>query len=171
MSNGSLTDNPKPLLKAIIFIFIVFCIALQAHAGVIRLACGGVALPYLCSLPNDPSLYPFLNYSMYRSAKPQGVIVPKFLVIATYPDGTEQQLTAEDFGLSDYWFSKGIIHSLDDKENAKTLGYIEAYNRSGKRPIASLRLDVIPLALERKGVVKGETYTLHQVFANEGKAN
>jgi hypothetical protein len=170
MSNDSLINNSKILPKAIICAVIVTCIALQTYAGIIKLACSGVELPYICNIPEDPSLYPFLNYPMYRSAKPEGVIVPKFAVIATYPNGTEKQLTAEDFALSDYWFTRGIIYSLDKKDDAKTQEFIRDYEQSGKPPFTSLRLDVTPLAIERKGVIEGEPYTVNQVFANTGEA-
>jgi hypothetical protein len=170
MSQELLTNRSKILPKAIIFFFILACTALQTYAGIIKLACSGVALPYVCSIPEDPSLYPFLNYPMYRSAKPEGVTVPKFALIATYANGTEKQLTAKDFDLSDYWFNKGIIFSLSKKENSKVYEFIEAYERSGNQPFDSLRLDVTPLAIERQGVVQGKPHTVNQIFTNTGEA-
>jgi hypothetical protein len=170
MIDAPFKRNSKPLLKSIILIIITSCIALQTYAGIVKLACSGVELLYVCNIPEDPSLYPFLNYPMYRSAKPEGVIVPKFALIATYANGTEKQLTAKDFNLSDYWFNKGIIHSLNEKENSKVYEFIEAYERSGNQPFASLRLDVTPLAIERKGVIQGEAYTVNQVSTNASRA-
>ncbi len=130
MTDARLQNNSKMMAKAIILAVIVAVISLQTYAGIVRMACTGVEIPLICNVPEDPSLYPFLNYPMYSNAKPEGVTVPKFSLIAVYQDGTEKQLTAEDFGLPIYWFNTGIIHAMNEKETAKINQFIETYQQT-----------------------------------------
>lgn len=154
--NKALFRNNRIAIAKIGASFIVLVtISIQAYSAILRIACDFATVPLLCALPDEPRLYPFLDYPMYSVARKEGISVKRYKLIAIFDDGTEKQLSAEDFELSKYWFTVGVLAAFRDNNHSKIHQYMEAYERTGNRPFVALRFDNDPLLITREGVQEG----------------
>lgn len=155
LTKALLRNNRKTLTKLGVSFIILTTISIQVYSAILRIACDFAAIPLLCALPDEPRLYPFLDYPMYSVARKEGVSVNQYKLIAIFDDGAEKQLGAEDFQLSKYWFTVGVLAAFRNNNHQKIKQYVEAYERTGNRPFVALRFDNQPLAISREGVLEG----------------
>lgn len=163
MGKGSLGNNRIAIAKVSASLIILVAISLQAYSAILRIACDFATIPLLCTLPDEPRLYPFLDYPMYSVARKEGISVNQYKLIAIFEDKTEKQLSAEDFELSKYWFTVGVLAAFRDNNHSKIRQYVEAYERTENRPFVALRFDNIPLVITREGVREG-TYKIGEII-------
>ncbi|MGB7085868.1 MAG: hypothetical protein WBD47_09965 [Phormidesmis sp.] len=121
------------------------------------MVCTAATIPVFCALPEDPDLYPFLNYPMYDNVQAEGVEVSQFVLVAVFADGTEKALSAEDFEVSSYWFNGSIMNAFQKEDDAKIRQYVAAYQNAGSKPFVALRLDDQPLKITEDGVLPQPT--------------
>jgi hypothetical protein len=141
---------------------IISILSLQAFTAVFHRVCSR-PIPILCNLPKEPGLYPFLNYPMYNKAHPEGVSVSQFTLTAIFADGTQKQLTEEDFALSLYQFNTGLLKSLQNDDRPKIQQYIKAYNQSNSQPFVTLQLESTPLTITQEGVIEGTNKVINRI--------
>ena len=159
----------KANVKAVVSLAILLVVSIQIYTSIVRVAYSGSAIPFVSELPEDPGLYPFVNYPMYRGVQPEGISVPRHTLIATFEDGTEQQLKAGDFGLSSYWFNTGVVQAFIDKDDLQIAQYVDAYQKVGGKPFVALRLDNSPLTITRGGVVEEKPALVKSVLTDVEK--
>ncbi|MGC1308970.1 MAG: hypothetical protein WA885_17220 [Phormidesmis sp.] len=170
-SQNTTQNIAKMTAKAAISSVVLAAIFAQAYTGIIRLACGGSDIPYVCGLPEDPGLYPFLNYPMYRETRAEGTSVSQYTLVATFKDGSEKLLNAEDFDLSSYWFNSGVVKAFREKEDSKIAEYVETYNKAGNQPFVSIRLDDSPLTITREAVIESAPSVVKSFSINASEEN
>lgn len=166
MSSRLTQGGANATAKAVLSLAILVVVALQVYTSIVRAAYSGSAILWVRNLPEDPGLYPFLNYPMYRGIYQEDVSVPRHTLVAAFEDGTEQLLKAEDFGLSSYWFNTGVVQAFVDQDDLKIAQYVGTYQSAGGRPFISLRLDDSPLIITREAVVETKPILVKSVLAN-----
>ena len=151
---SKLTLKKTVVAKGLISLVIVAIASMQAYTAVLRLACSKVSVPLVCDLPAEPGLYPFLDYPMYDGIEQEGVSVPNYRLIAIFADGTEQQLSPEDFGLSSYWFNTRLLPAFEKRQADQIKAYVAAYRASGSQPFEAVRFEDTSLIITREGIVR-----------------
>lgn len=99
---------------------------------------------------SPPMFWPFVNYPMYAPPRFEGDTIRMYTVIATFSDGSEQRITAEDLGIGGWHFGRfiGLIR-VGDKEKVKE--FLESYRSGHGQSLDSLRLELLPLVLYEDG--------------------
>jgi hypothetical protein len=151
--------NGSRLTKFCISSVIMTTLFLQFHAGLFRMACKVLDIPLLCRLPQDPGLYPFLNYPMYSSAKEEGVSVGKNKLIAVLEDSSEEELTAEELGISAYRFARDLLPAIKEDDRSTVIQYIDMYAPSHSQRIQSLRWEKNFVSITPQGLTSGQPET------------
>lgn len=150
-------------LAASSIIFAVFF--LETYTAILHRACNPSKLAF-CNMTKDPGLYPFLNYAMYKEAHLEGDFVNRYTLIATFENGTEKPLEADDFALPLYEFNTGAIIAISQNDQPKIQQYIKSYRQAGSPPFKTLRLDNHPLLITSKGVIEGSPAVINNISAN-----
>lgn len=165
MKSTAQKTNPGTVTRVAASLAILSILSLQAFTAIFYRACS-LPIPFLCRLSKEPDLYPFLNYAMYSDIHSEGVSVNQHTLIATFKDGTEKQLGAEDFALSLYQFNTGIVVAIQNDDRIKVKQYIEAYNQTGEQPFVALRLETHPWKITQNGVLE-ETHQIVTSIATD----
>lgn len=141
--------------KTLLSFLILSVVGVQLYSAVLIAGCQVIKIP-LCYLPDEPGLYPFLDYPMYARAKAEGDAVKQHQLMAIFSDRTEKQLQAEDFGLSPYWYLATVLPAFEAKKMDKIKTHIEAYTQQGNPPFVAFRVDVLPTTVSADGVMTEE---------------
>ena len=107
------------LPKIFTSLLIVSVISVQLYSAVLRGGCRVISLPLLCDLPEEPGLYPFLDYPMYSKVKAAGTAVEQKQLVAIFAEGGERVLRPEDFGMNEYWFIGTLLPAFERKNRQK----------------------------------------------------
>ncbi|WP_139294981.1 MULTISPECIES: hypothetical protein [Planktothrix] len=110
-------------------------------------------LKIICfSIPNDPDLYPFLDYPIYPGARYEGVNINQYFLIGILEDGTEVTITSNDLNSSHDNFLRNILPQIE-KQNLKLIeNYVKIYEQKSSFNLVRLRLENHPLVITREGV-------------------
>lgn len=141
--------------KTLLSFLILSVVSVQLYSAVLIAGCKVIKIP-LCYLPDEPGLYPFLDYPMYARAKAEGDVVKQRQLMAIFSDGTEKPLQAEDFGLSPYWYLATVLPAFENQKLDKIKTHIEAYQQQGNQPFVAFRVDVLPTTVSADGVIANE---------------
>lgn len=155
MTSQPIGNKRQIVSKILISVVIITTLSAQAYTAFLRMACNSVFIPLFCSLPTDPSLYPFLDYPMYSAIKKEGVTVPLYRLVAIFDDGTEKQLHPEDFGLSLYWFNTRLLPAFQAEQALKIKSYVLAYEKAGNRPFVAIRFENNRVKITKEGIMSG----------------
>lgn len=155
--------NGSQLAKIGVSAFVLLTVFLQLHAGLLRMSCKVLITP-LCRLPEDPELYPFVNYFMYSSAKQEGDAVGKDKLIVTFTDFSEQELTAQDLDLSEYRFIRDFVPSIKENDHRIVRQYTKTYEASHHRKIQSMRIEKSFVSVTREGLSTASPITIATLY-------
>lgn len=159
-------ENATKLISPFIFI----CIFLQAGSAV-RLFCLGETLSFLPATLNlacDPTLYPFLSYAMYSSAKYEGETVKKGRFQVKLSDGTEAAFDYKALGLSNYEFK---VYAAKLEKDEKTLSEaIKIYEMRNNQIIQELFLVVDTYKIKKEGIKTFPETHRKTIFRKESKS-
>lgn len=153
--------NYKFLAKVPVSLIILVVIFLQLLTGNLRFCSNRNSafflLKIICpSIPDDPALYPFLDYPMYAGARYEGVNINQYFLIGILEDGTEVTITSDDLNISRYDFLRNILPQIE-KQNLQVIEkYVKIYEQKSHRNLINLRLENHPLVITRDGVNSSE---------------
>lgn len=74
-------------------------------------------------------------------------------LIAIFADGTEKNLTPEDFGLSLYWFNSRLLPAFGDQNISEIAAYITDYETAGNQPFVAVRVKNNLYVVEQEGII------------------
>jgi hypothetical protein len=157
-----LQSKPGTAAKVAASLAILSILSLQAFTAIFHRVCSR-PIPILCSLAKDPGLYPFLNYPMYNKAHAEGATVDQYTLKAIFADGTQKQLSEENFSLSLYQFNTGVLKAIQNDDRPKIQQYIAAYNQANPQPFVTLQLETTPLVITREGVTEGKSKVINSI--------
>ncbi|VXD11798.1 hypothetical protein [Planktothrix paucivesiculata] len=154
-------NNYKLLAKFSVSLTILGVIYLQFLAGNIRtctyLDSDFFLLKLICpSIPDDPALYPFLDYPMYAGARYEGTNVNQYFLFGVLEDGTEVAITNEDLQTSRYKFLRNILPEIEKKNPEIIQSYVKIYEQKSQKNLVKLRLENHPLIITRKSINPGD---------------
>lgn len=122
---------------------ILLTVLIQTHAAITRMGCKVISVPIICSFPDDPRSYPFLNYPMYSQAHYEGDVIYQYPLTVTFEDSSQGALTATDLQITDYEFKRKLLPAIAKQDFASVGEYIKKYEQKHKK-VMSIRLEESP---------------------------
>jgi len=140
---------------------ILLTVLIQTHAAITRMGCKVISVPVICSFPDDPRSYPFLNYPMYSQTHYEGDIIYQYPLTVTFEDSSQGELTATDLQITDYEFNRKLLPAIAKQDYSNVGEYIRKYEQQHKK-VMSIRLEESPKFMITKN-------GLEEFYSNERK--
>lgn len=106
-------------------------------------------------IADDPWLWPFLGYPMYRIPHYEGDRLSRYRMFGILADSSEVAVTPSNLGTS-FWTFRRFAFALQNRDQQEIEVLADLYEqRHGRRPMA-FRLEDHPLVLRHSGVTEGQ---------------